>query len=84
MFGTVREVIERLSRRNPEEPIGAIFWDTDDVKDVIATHRNEKIDDQLAFDALRLAITHHDSNHGISSETFIDTVYLLKEERAQR
>jgi len=84
MFGTVREVIERLSRRNPEEPIGSIFWDIDDVKDVIATHRNEKIDDQLAFDVLRSAITHHDANHGISAETFIDTFYLLKEERAQR
>ena len=47
MYGTVKEVIERLIRRNPDEPIGAIFWDTDDVKEAMALQRNEKIDDEL-------------------------------------
>ncbi|EOC0011674.1 hypothetical protein ACI0X9_003361 [Cronobacter turicensis] len=83
MYGTVRDVIDRLSGLNQDAQIGAIFWDADDVKEIIASYRNEKIDDRLASDALRSVMNHHDRSRGIDVDTIVYTVDLLKDERAQ-
>ncbi|HCL5581031.1 TPA: hypothetical protein N2N40_002459 [Citrobacter freundii] len=84
MYGTVKEVIERLIRRNPDEPIGAIIWDTDDVKEAMALQRNEKIDDELAGQALSRAISSHDANHGVCWDTFVCTVDDIRQELAEK
>ncbi|MBQ0600940.1 hypothetical protein J7S78_14165 [Klebsiella oxytoca] len=80
MYGTVNEVIKRLMCRNPDEPIGAIIWDADDVKEAMALQRNEKIDDELAVQALSRAISFHDANHGVCWDTFVCTVDDIKQE----
>ncbi|MGH5014103.1 hypothetical protein ACRFGE_27650 [Klebsiella pneumoniae] len=84
MYGTVKEVIERLSRRNPDEPIGAIFWDTDDVKEAMALQRNEKIDDELAEQALCRVISTHDANHGVCWSSFVCTVDDIRQELTEK
>ncbi|MDE9446841.1 hypothetical protein KKJ04_14820 [Xenorhabdus bovienii] len=84
MYGTVKEVIERLSRRNPDEPIGALIWDADDVKEGVAMARNEKIDDELAGEVLKRAISAHDANHGVCWDTFVCVVDDIRQKREEQ
>lgn len=73
MYGTVKEIIEQLSRRNQDEVIGALVWDTDEIKESLAYARNEKIDDDLASAILKRVITTHDFGNGVSRETVLCT-----------
>ncbi|PHM72276.1 hypothetical protein [Xenorhabdus sp. KJ12.1] len=82
MYGTVKEVIQYLSEINPEQPIGAIFWDSDDVKDALTMQRDEKISDELAVEALSLAIRKHDADNGICWDTFVNAVDVIRHEEA--
>lgn len=80
MYGTVKEIIERLMRRDPDELIGTIIWDNDDVKESVACYRNEKIDDNLAGLVLSRAISSHDADQGISRDTFVCALDVIKTE----
>ncbi len=82
MYGTVKEVIERLSKyKNQDEQIGAIIWHHEDVISAVEHATHKVIDVSLAKEALKIAITAHDGNNGVSHETLVDTVSDIISER---
>ena len=81
MYATVKEIIERLSRMNPDEMIGVLVWDKDDVKEVMAVQRNDNIDDELAGEALHMVFQCHDSKNGIAWNTVVNAVDYIREEK---